>query len=44
MEKLDSAKAVLDWLQALLLDLVEGIKGTFAWWSHRKDALEDLAE
>ena len=44
MTKLDSFAVVLDWLKEVLTAIVDGIQGTFAYWDHRKDELEDLAE
>ncbi len=44
MTKLDSFAAVLDWLKAILLDIVAGIKGTYHYWDRKADELEDLAE
>ena len=42
--KLDSMDAILEWIKAILLDIVAGIQGTFNYWNHRKDDLEDLVE
>ena len=44
MTKLDSLTALADWAQALLTEIVKGIRNTFLYWSHRKDALEDLTK
>ncbi len=44
MTKLDSFAAVLDWLKAVLTEIVKGIKGTYTYWNKRKDELEDLTK
>ena len=44
MTKLNSIKAVLDWLEKVLTEIVKGIKGTYAYWNNRKDGLEDLVK
>ena len=44
MTKLDNATAIIDWLKAILLDIVAGIKGTFHYWDRKAGELEDLVE
>ena len=42
--KLDSFEKVLKWLEAVLLDIVKGIKGTYHYWDRKADELEALGE
>ena len=42
--KLDSFDKVLTWLQAVLLDIVAGIKGTYHYWNRKSDEIEALAD
>ena len=43
MTRLDSFTAVLDWLKAILLDITEGLRGTWKfWYTDEKPALEEL--
>ena len=44
MIKLDSIKALLEWLEKVLNEIVKGGRGTFNYWNNRKDELEDLTK
>ena len=44
MTRLDNATAILEWMKAILLEIVKGIKGTFHYWDRKADELEALAE
>ena len=44
MKYLDSADHIIDWLKAILLEIVAGIKGTFHYWDRKAGELEDLVE
>ena len=42
MVPLDSLTAVAEWVRAILLELVTGIKNTWNYWYDRKDRLEEV--
>ena len=41
---LDKISEIVNWLGAILTDLVKGVRGTFLYWDHRKDELEGLVD
>ncbi len=44
MKKLDSISAIIEWLGAILTEIVKGIQNTFNYYDHRKDKFEELVE
>ena len=41
---LDTLSEIVNWLGAILTEIVKGVKGTFIYWNKRKDELEGLVD